>query len=246
MASDGEWALVGTQGVPTGRRRPGLLFAPLRERFRCRGTSVLCFVLARAPHALGHGTVRCRAGARRRWSCGVRGPGSGGHGWRALGCTQCLVGLGEGAAASRPALQGFRRTRRQRVGVRGGGSMVGGRMLAGRWWWALGCTLLLAARAEYGMRVAWARVEGVTLQGFEDWTVRCRIWAGVPRSLSLTLSLSLSLSLACSLALSRSLSLSLPGLSGMVRVSDVPHERIVTHLHTFHAVVDAGCRDAPP
>jgi len=162
--------------VPTGRRRPGLLFAPLRERFRCRGTSVLCFVLARAPHALGHGTVRCRAGARRRWSCGVRGPGSGGHGWRALGCTQCLV--------------------------------VGGRMLAGRWWWALGCTLLLAARAEYGMRVAWARVEGVTLQGFEDWTVRCRIWAGVPRSLSLTLSLSLSLSrlLTCSLSLALSLS----------------------------------------
>jgi len=69
---------------------------------------------------------------------------------------------------------------------------------------------------------------------------------GTTLALSHSLSLSLSLSLACSLALSRSLSLSLPGLSGMVRVSDVPHERIVTHLHTFHAVVDAGCRDAPP
>ena len=48
MTSDGERARVGTQGVPTGRRRLGLLFAPLRERFRCRGPGVLCFVLARA------------------------------------------------------------------------------------------------------------------------------------------------------------------------------------------------------
>ena len=45
MASDGERARVGTQGVPAGRRRPGLLFAPLRERFRGRGPGVLCFVL---------------------------------------------------------------------------------------------------------------------------------------------------------------------------------------------------------
>ncbi len=58
-------------------------------------------------HVLGRGTVRCRAGARRRWSYGMRGPGSGGHGWRALGCTQCLRWQGEGAAPSRPALQGF-------------------------------------------------------------------------------------------------------------------------------------------
>ncbi len=36
--------------MPTGRRRPGLLFAPLRERFRCRGPGVLCFVLARELH----------------------------------------------------------------------------------------------------------------------------------------------------------------------------------------------------
>ena len=50
MASDGERARVGAQGVPTGRRRPGLRFAPLRERFRGRGPGVLCFVLARAPH----------------------------------------------------------------------------------------------------------------------------------------------------------------------------------------------------
>jgi len=94
----------------------------------------------------------------------MRGPGSGGHGWRALGCAQCLRGRGEGAAASRPALQGFGRARRQRVGVRGGGSRVGGRMLAGRGWWESGCALLL----ECDMRAAWARVEGATLQGFED------------------------------------------------------------------------------
>ena len=31
-------------------KQPGLLFAPLRERFRGRGPGVLCFVLARAPH----------------------------------------------------------------------------------------------------------------------------------------------------------------------------------------------------
>jgi len=51
VASDGELARVGTQGVPTGRRRPGLLFAPLRERFHGRGPGVLCFVLARALRA---------------------------------------------------------------------------------------------------------------------------------------------------------------------------------------------------
>jgi hypothetical protein len=49
--------------VPVGRRRPGLLFAPLGGRFCGRGAGVLCFVLARAPHAAGRGTVRCRAGA---------------------------------------------------------------------------------------------------------------------------------------------------------------------------------------
>ncbi len=129
MASNCERARVGTQGVPTGRRRPGLLFAPLRERFCGRGPGVLCFVLARATHAPGCGTVQCREGERRRWSGGVRGPGSGGHGWCALGCAQCLCGRGEGAAASRPALQGFCRAQRQRVGVRGGGGRVGGCML---------------------------------------------------------------------------------------------------------------------
>ena len=53
----------------------------------------------------------------RRWSNGVRGPGRAVTGG-VLGCAQCLRGRGEGAAASRPALQGFRRARRQRVGAR--------------------------------------------------------------------------------------------------------------------------------
>ena len=75
MASDSERSRVETQGVPTGRRRPGLLFAAIRERFLGRGPGVLCFVLARAHHALARGTVRCRAVARRRWSGGVRGTG---------------------------------------------------------------------------------------------------------------------------------------------------------------------------
>ena len=47
-ASEGERARVGTQGGPTGRRRPGLPFAPIRERLRGWGPGVLCFVLARA------------------------------------------------------------------------------------------------------------------------------------------------------------------------------------------------------
>ena len=76
----------------------------------------------------------------------MRGPGSVGHGWHTLGREQCLRGRGEGAAESRPTLQGFRRTQLQRVGVRGGGSRVGGRMLAGLWWWASGCVLLLRGR----------------------------------------------------------------------------------------------------
>ncbi len=42
--------------------------------------------------ALGRGAVRCRAGAR------VRGPGSGGRGWRALGWARCLRERGGGAA----------------------------------------------------------------------------------------------------------------------------------------------------
>jgi hypothetical protein len=58
VASDDERTQVETQGVPTGRRRPGLLFAAIRERFLGRGPGVLCFVLARAHHALARWTVR--------------------------------------------------------------------------------------------------------------------------------------------------------------------------------------------
>ena len=76
--------------------------------------------------------------------------------------------------------------------LRGGG--VGGRVLAGRGWWASRCALLLRGRGAACGR----RGRG-----------------------SLARSLVRSLSLARSLALS--LSLSLPGLSGMVHVSDVHH-----------------------
>ena len=53
---------------------------------------------------------------------------------------------GEDTAASRPALQGSLRARRQLVGVRGGDNGVSGRGLAGRWWWASGCAMLLRRR----------------------------------------------------------------------------------------------------
>ena len=82
-----------------------------------------------------------------------------------------------------------------------------------------------AALAEYGMRVAWARVEGATLQGLEDNGVMSRAHLrndavsndrathrsrpGVPRSLSLALSLFLSVSLSLSRSLARSLARSL-------------------------------------
>ena len=49
MVSDGERAQVETQGVPTGRCRPGLLFAQLRERFRGRGPA--CSALCSHVHA---------------------------------------------------------------------------------------------------------------------------------------------------------------------------------------------------
>ena len=74
-----------------------------------------------------------------------------------------------------------------------------------------------AARAECGMRAAWARVEGATLQGFEDRGTTLAL----SRSLSLSLSLSLARLLARYLSLARSiacsLSLSLPGANCTVR-----------------------------
>ncbi len=64
--------------------------------------------MASVCHALGRGAARCRAGARRRWSGGVRVPGSGGRGLRALGGSRCLRERGGGAAVSRPCIAGFR------------------------------------------------------------------------------------------------------------------------------------------
>jgi hypothetical protein len=73
-----------------------------RLGFGARGRAAVApiAVLALASHALGRGTVRCRAGSRRRWGGGMRGPGSSGRGWRALGCTRCLRGRGGGASTS--------------------------------------------------------------------------------------------------------------------------------------------------
>ena len=100
MASDSERSRVETQGVPTGRRRPGLLFAAIRERFLGRGPGVLCFVLARAHHALARGTVRCRAGPGRavtggvHW--GVRSVCAGGVRARPRRGLHCRVSAGRG------------------------------------------------------------------------------------------------------------------------------------------------------
>ncbi len=84
-------------------------------------------VLALASHALGRGTVRCRAGTRRRWGGGMRGPGPSGRGWRALGCTRCLRGRGGSASTS-----GLR----CRVSEGRSGSGCPGRRTQGRWAYA--------------------------------------------------------------------------------------------------------------
>ena len=117
---------------------PCALASVLMPESRAHGCHIQNALFLHKPCSWSLGCAVPGAGARRRWSGGVRGPGSGGHWWRALGCTQCLRWQGEGAATSRPALQGFRRSHRQRVGVRGGGSWVGGRMLAWHGWWVSG------------------------------------------------------------------------------------------------------------
>jgi len=73
-----------------------------RLGFGARGRAAVApiAVLALASHALGRGTLRGRAGTRRRWGGGMRGPGSSGRGWRALGCTRCLRGQGGVASTS--------------------------------------------------------------------------------------------------------------------------------------------------
>ena len=106
----------------------------------------------------------------------------------------CAGGVG---AQPRRGLR-FGRARRRRVGVRGAEGGVGGRMLAGRGRWASGCALLLRGRGEACGQ-------------------RGRGWRAAPLARSLARSLSLARSFALSL------SLSLPGLSGMVHLSDVHH-----------------------
>ena len=71
-----------------------------RLGFAARGRAAVApiAVLALASHALGRGTLRCRAGTRRHWGGGMRGPGSSGRGCRVLGCTRCLRGRGGGAS----------------------------------------------------------------------------------------------------------------------------------------------------
>ena len=93
-----------------------------------------------------------------------------------------------------------------RVSVgRGGSGWAPGRRKRGGWAYACRARVVgigvrtAAARAECGMRAAWARVEGATLQGFED--------RGTTLALSRSLSLSLSLALSLARSLARSLSL---------------------------------------
>ena len=97
-----------------------------------------------------------------------------------------------------------------RVSVgRGGSGWAPGRRKRGGWAYACRARVVgigvrtAAARAECGMRAAWARVEGATLQGFEDRGTTLALSRSL--SLSLALALSLARSLACSLSLARSL-----------------------------------------
>ncbi len=94
---------------------------------RGRATVAPITVLALAPHAVGRGTVRCRAATRRRWGGGMRGPGPSGRGWRALGCTRCL--RGRGGSASTSGLH-------CRVSEGRSGSACPGRRTQGRWAYA--------------------------------------------------------------------------------------------------------------
>ena len=97
-----------------------------------------------------------------------------------------------------------------RVSVgRGGSGWAPGRRKLGGWAYACRARVVgigvrtAAARAECGMRAAWARVEGPTLQGFEDRGTTLAL--SHSHSLALALALSLARSLARSLSLSRSL-----------------------------------------
>ncbi len=108
--------------MPAGRRQPGLLFAPFGGRFCDRGAGVLCFVLARAPHAVGGapplGRRRARARVGRSWVACV-----------GVFAVPARAGWGRGRVGAYVA--GFRKGA-SAAGIRGGGSRVGGCMLAGR------------------------------------------------------------------------------------------------------------------
>ena len=96
MVSDGERERVGTEGVPTGRRWPGLLFAPLRERFRGRGPGVLCFVLARALVGRGGGKARRAGLLGGRGAVGRRGVRLAGEQWALCAAKLTLARAGGG------------------------------------------------------------------------------------------------------------------------------------------------------
>jgi len=131
----------------------------------------------------------------------VRGPGravTGGVHWG-------VRSVCAGGVRARP-----RRGLHCRVSVgRGGSGWAPGRRKRGGWAYACRARVVgigvrtAAARAECGMRAAWARVEGATLQGFEDRGTTLALSRSL--SLSLALALSLARSLACSLSLARSL-----------------------------------------
>jgi hypothetical protein len=122
--------------IPEGGGRTAY-FAAFRVRYVCFGFS-------------GH-----TAPAAAVWSGGVRGPGSGGRGWRALGWARCRRERGGGAAVPRPCIAGS-------VGGRRGARCCcacGVRVaepLCVAWWGPL--TIVEAARAGAGGGVEGARV----------------------------------------------------------------------------------------
>ena len=138
MAAGGRgWGLGGAGGTAAA----GAPVCAVRGRFRDRGAGALCFVLARAPHAVGRGTVRCRGGEpplgwRRARARAV----AGGVRWDVRGACAGEVG------ATRPSAQP-RRGLRCRVSEGRGGSGYPGRRKQGRW--AYACRALTIGICNY-------------------------------------------------------------------------------------------------
>ena len=88
-----------------------------RLGFGARGRAAVApiTVLALASHALGRGTVRCRAGTRRRWGGGMRGPWVERSRVACAGVYAVPARAGWGRVHLGAALQGFGRAHRQRV-----------------------------------------------------------------------------------------------------------------------------------